>query len=392
MSRDSLRVLQIVAPAPFGGLESVVRLLAAGGRQRGLDVRVAAVLTGASADEHPFVRALQQAGIPAEVITIEGRGYRAERAAVASLCQRLTPHVVHTHGFRPDVVDGGIARRADIATVSTVHSFIARSWRGRLYEAIQRRALRRFDAVVSVSRPIYVKLAAAGVPSTRLHCLPNAFRSAGATLARDDARAMLGVPSEGPVIGWVGRLSSEKGPDVMIDAFARVADRRALLVMIGHGSDLSALRDRARQLGVGDRVLWAGLVPAAERLLSALDVFVLSSRTEGTPIALLEAMAAGLPIVATSVGGVPDVLDAQCARLVPTLDVTAIAKAIDDYLASPAESRRSGDAARSKVASQFALDPWLAAYEEIYRQVAALHARAALRPHATDHAALEGHA
>jgi glycosyltransferase involved in cell wall biosynthesis len=343
-------------------------------------------------DEHPFVRALKQDGIPAEVITIEGRGYRAERAAVASLCQRLAPHVVHTHGFRPDVVDSGIARRADIATVSTVHSFIARSWRGRLYEAIQRRALRRFDAVVSVSRPIYVKLAAAGVPSTRLHCLPNAFRSGGTTLARDDARALLGVPSEGPVIGWVGRLSSEKGPDVMIDAFARVADRRALLVMVGHGSDLEALRDRAHQLGVGDRVMWTGLVPAAERLLSALDVFVLSSRTEGTPIALLEAMAAGLPIVATSVGGVPDVLDAQCARLVPTLDVTAIAKAIDDYLASPAESRRSGDAARSKVASQFALDPWLAAYEEIYRQVAALHARAALRAHATDHAALEGHA
>jgi glycosyltransferase involved in cell wall biosynthesis len=367
-------------------------LLAAGGRQRGLDVRVAAVLTGASPDEHPFVRALKADGIPAEVITIEGRGYRAERAAVASLCQRLAPHVVHTHGFRPDVVDGGIARRADIATVSTVHSFIARSWRGRLYEAIQRRALRRFDAVVSVSRPIYVKLAAAGVPAMRLHCLPNAFRSGVATLARHDARAMLGVPSEGPVIGWVGRLSSEKGPDVMIDAFARLADRRALLVMIGHGSDLDALRDRARHLGVGDRVMWTGLVPAAERLLSALDVFVLSSRTEGTPIALLEAMAAGLPIVATRVGGVPDVLDAQCARLVPPLDVAAIAKAIDDYLASPAESRRSGDAARSKVASQFALDPWLDAYEEIYRQIAALHARAALRAHATDHAALEGHA
>jgi glycosyltransferase involved in cell wall biosynthesis len=389
MSRDSLRVLHVVAPAPVGGLESVVRLLATGSRRRGLDVRVAAVLSGASTSTHPFINGLQDDGIRTEVIAVDGRGYRAERAALAALLRQWPPHVVHTHGFRPDVVDGGIARRAQIATVSTVHSFIARSWRGRLYEAVQRRVLRHFDAVIAVSRPIFDKLAAAGVPATHLHCLPNAFRS-GTTLSRDDARASLGVTGERPVIGWVGRLSAEKGPDVMLDAFARVADRRALLAMIGHGSDLDALRERAQRVGISDRVVWTGQVLAAERLFSAFDVFVLSSRTEGTPMALLEAMAAALPIVATIVGGVPDVLDAACAQLVPALDVVAIAQAIDTFLASPAESRRFGDAARSKAESRFAVDPWLDAYEAIYRSVAARHSRAVMPPHATGHAALEG--
>src|SRR6266849_1325824 len=146
-------VLHVLAAGEVGGLERVVRSLAAGHRALGHAVRVAAVLEPRSST-HPFVRALDGEGLEIIAITVERRAYLKERAAVAALCSRLHPDVVHTHGYRADIVDAGVARRLGIPTVTTVHGFTGGDWKNRLYESLQRRALRRFDAVVAVSRPL----------------------------------------------------------------------------------------------------------------------------------------------------------------------------------------------------------------------------------------------
>src|SRR5204863_6335012 len=114
--------------------------------------------------------------------------------------------VLHTHGFRPDVLDGPVAHRIGAASVSTVHGFLAGTWRGRIYEWLQERSYRRFDAVVAVSRLIGTRLLNSGVRADRVHVVPNAIRFSEHE-TRNDARRELDLPDDAFVIGWIGRLS-----------------------------------------------------------------------------------------------------------------------------------------------------------------------------------------
>ena len=367
-SQDCLTILHITAPAAVGGLESVVHALATGHRDRGHVVHVAAAIPPDEHD-HPFLRRLANDGIQVHPIAVSARSYKAERASVAALCRSIRPSVVHTHGFRSDVVDGGIARRLGIATVSTVHGFTRNTFRDKLYEWVQRRALRRFDAVVAVSQPQVGELVRAGVSPKRVHLLRNAWRDTLQMLPALTAREYLGVSPDAFHVGWVGRLSKEKGADVLVDAVAQLADLPIVVSMMGDGRESAPLQAQARARGCADRFRWHGLVPSATQLFSSFDLLVLSSRTEGTPIVLLEAMAAQVPIVATAVGGVPDVLSSSEAVLVPADNPTALAAAIRDVHALRAAATARAAAARTRLEQQFAAQPWLAAYEQLYRLV-----------------------
>jgi glycosyltransferase involved in cell wall biosynthesis len=256
-----------------------------------------------------------------------------------------------------------------IPRVSTVHGFTGGGARVRLYEWLQVQALRRFEAVVAVSRPLEAQLARRGVGREQLHLLRNAWYRGAPGLERSQARAALNLPEKAFVLGWVGRLSAEKGGDLLIEALARSPGVPLLACVIGDGPDRAALERRAEELGMAERVRWSGIRSEAGRLFAAFDAFVLSSRTEGTPIVLLEAMQAGVPIVATSVGGVPDVVGPGEAWLVPPDDPGAIAEAIRKVHADATGASRRAEAARRRLEADFAPGPWLDAYERLYRRV-----------------------
>jgi glycosyltransferase involved in cell wall biosynthesis len=304
-------------------------------------------------------------------VRVAARAYRAERRALRELIDRLSPAVVHTHGYRADLQAGGLVRHLGIPVCATVHGFTGGDWKNRLYESFDRWALRRFDAVVAVSTPLRKRLGDAGVPGPRLHLIRNACAGGQPLLSREEARRILGLPNGALVAGFVGRLSAEKGPDLWLEALGRLAAPGVLGCVIGDGPERPRLEARAAALGLGTAIRFAGAQPEAGRLFSAFDVFVLSSRTEGTPVVLFEAMAAGVPIVAAAVGGVPDVVGSEEAWLTPPGDVEAIAGALRAAQAEPAEARRRAEAARGRLAREFAVDPWLDRYEEIYRQLAA---------------------
>jgi glycosyltransferase involved in cell wall biosynthesis len=370
-----VRILHSLAAGEVGGLERVVCSLASGHRALGHQVSVAVVL-GPTPTEHPFVRALSDRGLDVVPIHVAPRGYLAERAEIAGLCRRLQPDVFHTHGFRPDVVDAGVARRLGIPTVTTVHGFTGGGWKDRLYERVQRRAFRTFSAVVAVSQPLREGLVRYGVRQDRVHLIRNAWDDTVPFLDRESARRALGVPPEGIRVGWVGRISSEKGLDVMLDALGLLADTAITLSVLGDGHARGGMEARAAGLGIGGRVMWHGTVHEAARVISAFDVFVLSSRTEGTSIALFEAIAAGVPVVASAVGGVPDVVSPAEAMLVPSDDPAALAAAVTETLENAAAALERARAARRRLEREFALQPWLERYEVLYR---ALHPpRAAL--------------
>jgi glycosyltransferase involved in cell wall biosynthesis len=362
-----MRVLHIVAPGEIGGLERVVQLLAQGQARAGANVHVAVLLDRAS--DHALVDFFAAAGVTPHPIVIPARTYWRERTAILDLGRRLRPNVVQTHGCRPDVVDAPAARRLGIPTVTTVHGFTGGDWKIRLYEWLQRRAYRSFDAVIAVSRPLRGRLVLDGVPANRIHVIQNVWQQTAPPFDRTAARRVLGVSAEGFRVGWVGRLSSEKGPDVLLEALVHLTDLPLSVSMVGNGREQQSLRARVQRLGIERQVHWHGLVPDMAPRFAAFDVFVLSSRTEGTPIALFEAMAAGVPIVAACVGGVPDVVSSREALLVPPEDPGALAAAIRAVYHNPSEARTRAQRARERLLTDFTVPPWISRYDTIYSLV-----------------------
>ena len=362
-------MLHVIAPGDVGGAERVVHTLATGQHRAGHRVAVAAVL-GNGTDRQLFLAPLDQAGVETMTLRISPRAYGRERAAIAELCRRLQPDVMHTHGYHVDVVDAGAARRAGVPTVTTVHGFTGGDWKSWIYERLARRAFRRFDAVVAVSRPLARDLERGGVPAARLHMVPNASPANDLPpLPRDQARAGLAVPNGRFHVGWVGRLTPEKGADVLLAALPLLADLPLVVSVVGEGRQRPQLQQSAARLGLGDRVRWLGNVAEAGRLFAGFDVFALSSRTEGTPIVLFEAMAARTPIVASAVGGVPDVVSPREALLIGADDPAALARAIRAVHVDPAAAADRARRANERLASEFAPGPWLEQYERIYRSV-----------------------
>lgn len=360
----SVRVLHLVAPAREGGIQRVITMMSAGQvRDR---VHVAAVLSPTDADDHPFIAGLEALGIPVTRVVVQGRSYLREYRSLSALVERLRPGVIHTHGYHADVIGGRVARVQGVRTVSTVHGFVgAPPLRNLLYERLQAIALRRADAVIAVAAPLVDRLARAGVSRGKIHLVPNGFSPETPIVTRAAARRELGIPADARVAGWIGRLSREKGADVMLEALSQ-CERQWRLSMIGDGPERARLHQQAAKLAISDRVTWHGQVANAGGLLSAFDAFVLSSRTEGTPIALFESMHAGVPIVASRVGGVPHVVGSAHALLVPSEQPAMIARALAELEREPSAAARRSVLARDRLRQSFGPGTWLAAIDAVY--------------------------
>jgi glycosyltransferase involved in cell wall biosynthesis len=364
-----MRVIFMTAPAEVGGLERVVEMLAAGLVACGHDVLVAAV-TASPDGAAEFIHGLAALGVRAERIEVPQREYLKEVKGIRECVAGFGPAVMHTHGYRADVIAGGVARRAGLPVVSTAHGYSGEGLRNLLYQKLQERALRRFDAVVAVSAPIRARLERAGVPRERLRLIQNAFRPGALALTRSDARQALGIDESEFVVGWVGRLEREKGPDVMLRAALPLAQDGISVSFIGDGAMMGGLTRASLGAGV-ERVRFHGRVSDAARLLSAFDVFALTSRTEGTPIAVLEAMAAGTPIVATCVGGIPDMLSSDEAVLVEPEDEAAIARAVRALRANTQLALTVAERAGQRLRRQFDPVKWVQDYVAVYDEVTA---------------------
>ena len=364
-----LTILHVVAPGKFGGLERVVQSLCFGLRRNGHRVHLAIVAPEPEAARQ-LLAPLAHTGVCAHPLVLPARAYLQEHRALIRLAVEVQPDVIHTHGYRPDVLAGWVARRTGIPALTTMHGFTHATWKLRLYERLQRGVVGSFDAVVAVSRQLAEQLVGEGIPPARVHVIPNAWLQLQAPLGRAGARRALGLAGQsGKLIGWIGRLSPEKGPDVMLEALARLDDLPLRLAIVGDGAERQALERQAARLGVAPRVHWCGGVPEAGRLFAAFDVFALSSRTEGTPIAVFEAMAAHTPIVAAAVGGVPDVLPHGTALLVPPGDPQALADAVRDVFRAPRHATSRATAARTRLLTRFEPRRWIEAYERLYRQI-----------------------
>lgn len=363
------RIVHLAAPATFGGLETVVAELAAGLHDIGCTVTVLAILEPRQRLPSAFDM-LSKLGIEVRCVAVAPRHYVFERALIKRELERTRPDILHTHGYRPDVIGGSAARAAGVHRVSTVHGFTARDHRGRLFEWLERRYLARFDAVVAVSRPLETQLVRSGINPSIVRCIPNRMARATAT-NRLEARRRLGLTPESWVVGWVGRLSEEKGPDVAVRALGLLTDPTIKLCVVGDGPEREALGSLARSLAVEDRLVMTGAVAEAGSLMPAFDVLLLSSRTEGTPMVLLEAASARVPIVATRVGGVPDLVGEAGALLVESGDFAQMAQALESTKRDYSRALERAHRLHSFVASPDAGVSWASQYRQVYERVLA---------------------
>ncbi len=363
MDRPNLDITHLVASARLGGVANVVSALAAGMVRRGHQVRVVS-LTATS----PRLALLRSEGIEIHELGLGHQSYRREIHWLREHVAQYPGTILHSHGVRADLVGYAAARRLAGSLVSTAHGFTGGSPVNRWSEWLGRRVMREFDAVIAVSRRLRARLLRARISPARLHLIPNAYLGDYAIKSREEARRILEIPQDRLVAGWIGRLSHEKGPDLMLRALTEATEWH--VSVIGSGPMLHRLQARSRELGVAPRVRWHGAIPEAGTLLRAFDAFLLSSRTEGTPLTILEAMAAGVPLVVMSVGGVPDVVTDREADLVPLEIPTLLPRVLQRVKSEPEVARAKVRAAHERLQAFYQLEPWLERYENIYRRMA----------------------
>jgi glycosyltransferase involved in cell wall biosynthesis len=252
----------------------------------------------------------------------------------------------------------------------------SRNWRLRLFEQWLVNPL--VDRVVAVSPTIAdATRRERGLRPERILTIENGVDVSALEASlhlRDESRRAWGLAPETPAVGVVGHLSPIKGHADFLQAAAQVAaaDPRVRFFLVGDGPLRPSLEALAGALGMADRVVFTGARKDAARLLAMLDIFVLPSHAEGMSNALLEAMAMGLPVVATAVGGNPDVVrDGVTGLLVPPRQPRALAGALAELLADPAAATALGAQARCRVRQELTLERMLSRYEQLYRDLRA---------------------
>jgi glycosyltransferase involved in cell wall biosynthesis len=346
--------LQLVSTGGMYGAERVLLELANYVQSHGWQSHVVAI-DGGGADA--VVSAARVRGLEATQLSAGATSVASQARAMAQYVEAHDIDVVHSHGYKPSVLMSVMAQTRARVRIATCHGWLRGSAKLRLYEYLEKRALRGFDAVVAVSPEIRAKLARAGVQTDRLHLIANGLdATAPRPFARASVRRELGIPDQCCLLVCIGRLDAAKGNSLLLRAVAKLpADCRDWsLAIVGDGAEREHLPALARQLGLSPRVTFLGYRSDIADMLAAADVFVLPSLMEGLPMVLLEAMAATRAIVATTVGAIPDVVadDAQ-ALLVAPGDVDGLVTAVGRFLADPELRARLGGAAAQRHQTSF---------------------------------------
>lgn len=325
-----------------------------------------------------LVRVLGELGVPVRVVPVRWRLDLIAIRRLAGLLRACRIDVLHSHGYKANVIGALAARMAGVRGVVRTEHGLPEPLDGfdrvkmALSLALDRLVGRYLtDAMIGVSEDVTGALRHRfpNVPVARVW---NAIgpRPAPRTL-RAAARRELELPVGAPVVGIVGRLTPIKDHATFLRAAHAVAadGAGAHFLIAGTGPLEETLRAEARRLGLGDRVHFRYLLDGAQPLLDALDVVVFSSRHEGMPYALLEALRAGVPVIATAVGGLAEALThGRDALLVPPGDAAALAAGIHRVLREPGLSRRLAEEGRRTVESRFALDRMREETAAVYRE------------------------
>jgi glycosyltransferase involved in cell wall biosynthesis len=367
MSADGAVVLQLIVSTQAGGGPGHVLALARWLRARGWQPVVAGPADG------PLFQRFGDAGI--DIVRVPTRVI-APRTLVTlmRLVRARNVRIVHSHGKGAGVYGRLLARLQGVHAVHTFHGIHFERYGGlrrAAYLALERRLSAWTDIVINVSRAQEAEGLALGLFAARQSRVVrngvDVGGLTGAALDRRDARAALRVDAHAAVIGCAARFDEVKRLDMILESAAAVSPSPSV-VLIGAGQEGPRLRALAARLGLDARLTFAGEIPEAARLFAAFDVYCAPSRKEGMPLGVLEAMALGVPVVASDIPAHREVLGDASPGLVPSTP-EAFARAIGTLLADPAARAALGAEQRTRARSEFDARQMLEATEAIYGQL-----------------------
>lgn len=358
-----------IVGGPGKGLLQLLPALTANGRVR----PILCTFNKVGAVDSPFIRACKEQGIPVTVLAqrfnLDPRPYRALRALIAA----EGVDVIQTHGYKENVFGYFLSRATGKPWICFMHGTTDENVKVRLYHKLDSFTVRAADRVLSVSHELARRVLPAD-RAARVTVVDNAISPKTQlptrfAVAQWKRQWRLGTD---PVISCIGRLSPEKGQDLLIAAAARLHAHgyRFQLVLAGDGPNRLALMQQCERLGLQGRVVFLGQQADVDVVYAASDVVALPSRKEGMPNVVLEAMQQGVALVAMRVGAVPDMLtDNEHALLVPLGDVDALAAALARLLDDRQLARRLGLAARAALFPRFSVASRTATMERVYSEV-----------------------
>ncbi len=362
--------MYVVGNSVIGGAENHVITLVTALRQMDIGVSVVCPRPG------PLVDALTALGVQPHLIEMvrpaPNDEYELSLPALgelAALMERLDPHVVHSHLY-PAFLHASLAGQLSRipALLTTAHTLVVRPGDAVLTRLTDTR-------VIAVSQAAKRLLVQGGVSSRAITVIPNGIEpryfedeSASAAVARRE----LGIPDGSPVIGTIARLSAEKGHRELLQIARAVLDRKpeATFLIVGTGPLADELQSEAAKLGIANRVIFTGARRDVTTLNHLIDVFLLPSHEEALPLAVVEAMAAARPIVASNVGGVPEVVvDGETGRMFDPDDRAGFVEAVVQLIERPELRRQYGERGRQRASAEFRVDRMVGRTMRHYRSI-----------------------
>jgi glycosyltransferase involved in cell wall biosynthesis len=327
----------------------------------------------------------RQLGCEGRMLAHDSPHYWEAAREVTGHLRRLEAAVLCCHGYKPDIIGWPAARRAGVPVISVAHGWTGATLKVRVNEAIDRLVFRWVDRVVCVSQRQACKMRQAGVPPQRLAVIRNAIDADALPppdpVYRDLLRSLLPIDCRN-IIGAAGRLSPEKGFDQMVEAAALVIRQRPNtgFVLFGDGPLRERLAAQIAAAGLQQRFVLAGFRSDLGRFLPHCDVAVLPSYTEGLPVVVLEAFAAGVPVVATAVGGTPEVVEDRVnGFLVPPGEPPRLAERILDILHDVKRRAAMGERGRQRVREHFTFAAQSLRYQNLFQELTMSPARGSAR-------------
>ena len=388
LSAEPIKIVRVIARLNMGGPALHVAYLTEGLRKLGYDTTLVAGSLARGEDSMAFVADAH--GV--EIVRIDelGREISPLRDLMATirlarLIRKERPQILHTHTAKAGTV-GRVAallagsRRPPIV-VHTFHGHVLRGYfgplRSRFFRLLERWLAARTTALIAVSPQVRDDLVALGVAhKDRFVVIRLGIeldeRIAPEQNGRDESRRYLGIPGDRFAVGWIGRMTAVKRTDDVLVAFKRLRESGvdAVLCMVGDGPDRPGLEQRAHDLGIARHTLFLGYQEDVAQFYAAFDALVLPSGNEGTPVSVIEALAAERPVVATRVGGVPDVVrDGEDGFLVEAGATEELADRLTRLAHDPELRARMGKHGRDRVLPRYAVERLVADVDDLYRSL-----------------------
>ena len=382
--KEAFKIAYLLTPIEFGGAERVNLNFLQNVNRKQFDI-YPVLLVRPWEKENIFIKKLGEENYPVHKIPTttrthsEGRGYfRFLRGFwyIYSYLKKGSFDLLHTHGYFADILGIPAAKALRIPCVSTCHGFISNDKKLMLYNTVERIMLRFTNKTLVVSEEIKAGLLQSGIKESHIKVIPNAVplnsNHTSCNNKRMEKRRNLDIREDELVLGFIGRLSIEKGCKYLIKAVRKLKylGVPVKVLIIGDGPQKEELKDLVYKLGIESLVIFAGFQPDVDKWLLALDIFILPSMTEGTPMSLLEAMASGIPAVASAVGGIPQVVDSgKNGLLVSPGNTDEIRDAVYELYKNENLRKSISTAARDTIMLKYNIKEWTGKIEAEYLKI-----------------------